>query len=116
MSQTKKVLSRIEVRQRPDSGMVMTGANTEVLLDGKPIPGITFFKLEVKAGGVAKIMMEMVATVDVNAAVDLPYEEGFATGYETQTQDGVKSVVLRRIGSLFPTAIATKSKTKPARS
>ena len=58
---------KIEVRQKPDSGTVMTGANTELLLDGKPIKMVQGFKFEVQAGGVAKVTLEMIAEVGLAA-------------------------------------------------
>lgn len=71
MSQSK--MHKITIRNKlSDTGKVMTGASTEVLLDGKPLKGATFVKFEVKAKGVAKVHIEMFADADIE--VDLPLE------------------------------------------
>lgn len=64
MSQTKSQLHSLKVRQKPDSGSVSTGANTEVFLDGQPLKGLTFLKFEFKATKVTKVQMEILAKVD----------------------------------------------------
>lgn len=65
---------KIEVRNRAGGeGKLTTGANTEILLDGKPLQGITFFKFEAKPSKIAKVCIEMVAEVgiDLNAKLNL---------------------------------------------
>jgi len=75
MSQTKG-LHRIQVRNKAaGSGKVMTGASTEVLLDGVPFRGVTFLKFEVKAKGVAKVLVEMFADVEIDAELPLDVRE-----------------------------------------
>lgn len=61
MSQTKK--PRLSIRTRGPG--ISTGANTVVLLDGVEIPYISFLKLEFKPKKVTKIVMEILADVDV---------------------------------------------------
>jgi hypothetical protein len=64
MSQTKKV-SKITIRNKhPDS--VSTGANTEILLNGMPLPSVSFVKIEIKAKKIAKVMLEMYANVEID--------------------------------------------------
>ena len=70
MSQTAKV-HKIQVRNR-QSGKIQTGATTEVLIDGQPFRGVTFLKFEVKAKGVAKVLIEMYADVEIDT--DLPVD------------------------------------------
>lgn len=62
MSQTK--MPKLTVRNRKP-GTISVGANTEVLVNDKPIPGISFLKIEIKAKKVAKVTMEMYADVDL---------------------------------------------------
>lgn len=61
MSQTKK--PRLTIRTRGQG--ISTGANTVVMLDGVEIPYISFLKLEFKPKKVTKIIMEILADVDV---------------------------------------------------
>lgn len=57
---------KIEIRQKEGSeDQIMTGANTQILLDGKPLKGVTGVKFEVNARGVAKVTLEMYANVKV---------------------------------------------------
>lgn len=66
MSQTTK-FHKIQVRNRyPDQPGAMTGARTEVLIDGVPFKGITFFKFEAKAAKVNKVLIEMFADVELD--------------------------------------------------
>lgn len=64
MSQTKSQLHVLKVRQKPDSGSISTGANTEIFLDGAPFKGVTFLKFEFKAAKVTKVQMEILAKVE----------------------------------------------------
>lgn len=99
---------KLQVRNKPGTeGHISKGAITEVLLDGKPLKGVSFFKFEVKAGGVAKVMLEMYADVDVEIATELTHKELKSTGYETQLADGRKAVGLYELGNYSPKQIAT---------
>ena len=53
----------------------LTGMNAIVTLDGVEMKGLTFLKLELKPNKIAKILIEMVASVDVEGDVSLgvPY-------------------------------------------
>ena len=63
MSQTK--VSKITIRNKPGcEGNITTGANVQVLLDGQPIKGLSFLKLELKPSKIAKVTMEMYVEVD----------------------------------------------------
>jgi len=74
MSQTAKV-SKLTIRNRPGTeGRISTGSNTEVLLDGTPIRGASFVKIECKAAKVTKVVIEMFA--EVEAEVYAALEEG----------------------------------------
>lgn len=68
MSQTdnssKKVPHKITVRNK-NPGTISTGMNTEVLIDGKPLKYARFVKIEVKANGVAKVILEVLGEVDI---------------------------------------------------
>ena len=72
MSQTvtKGVPHKILVKNR-NPGTISTGMNTEVLLDGQRIKYCTFFKMEVKPKGVAKITIEFLADVEFEGEAEL---------------------------------------------
>jgi len=57
---------RITVRQRKGAEGIMTGANTELLIDGKPLPLVHSFKFSVNARGVAKATIEMFGRVEID--------------------------------------------------
>lgn len=63
MSQTKPALSKIHISNK-NPGEISTGANTQIEIDGNPLKGVTYLKIEVKPGKVAKITMEMVVSID----------------------------------------------------
>lgn len=103
MSQTK--MQKLSIRNRKDEeGKLSKGANMIVELDGVPVRGATFVKFEVKAGGIAKVMIEMFAEVEVEANVELNNEVTSGLGLECQG----KAVILKQIGSYLPAKIATK--------
>lgn len=54
-----------ELRQRENSTGVMTGANTELTMDGQKIMGVRKVKVEVEAGELAKITIEVVGRFHV---------------------------------------------------
>lgn len=63
--------NKITIRQKEGSGdTLMTGASTEVLLNGKPIPGLYSIKFEVEAKGVAKVHMSMYGSFDIEGTFD----------------------------------------------
>jgi len=64
MSQTAKT-SKLTVRNRVP-GALSTGMNTEVLLNGVPVPYVTFLKIEVKPKGIAKVTLELIGELDVD--------------------------------------------------
>jgi hypothetical protein len=58
--------THFEVKTRDGSlDTVMTGANTEIYMNGVKLDNVTDFKLEIPARGVAKITLQMVGTVSV---------------------------------------------------
>lgn len=64
MSQTKLQPHKITIRQKaPDQ--ISTGFNTEVLLDGVPLRGVTFLKLEIKPKRVTKLVIELVSEIEI---------------------------------------------------
>lgn len=71
MSQAKKSSThKIEVRRKPGSeGTMMTGATTEIYLDGNRLGGAYFLKFEVHARKVAKVTIEMFAEVLIDDAI-----------------------------------------------
>ena len=56
---------KLEIRQKEGSEGIMTGANTELLLDGKPLKLVQGVKFQVQANGVAKVTLDMIANVAV---------------------------------------------------
>jgi len=58
----------LEIRQRKealDAGQVMTGANTEVFLDGKQLSYVSKVTFEVAARGIAKTVIVMYTRTQV---------------------------------------------------
>jgi len=59
-------MHKIKIRNRKDAdGKISVGANMEILIDDKPLKGVSFFKFEVKARNVAKVQLEMFCEVDI---------------------------------------------------
>ena len=65
---------KLTVRSK-DPNKIMTGANTIVELDGKPLNYVTFFKFECKPKGVAKVTLEMLVEVEIDGTVELQEKE-----------------------------------------
>jgi len=63
---------KLEIRQKKTStDTIMTGANTEILIDGKPMKGISRASFVVEAGSVAHLLLEMYADVTISSSVDV---------------------------------------------
>lgn len=62
-------LPLLEIRQREGSKGVMVGANTELLIDGKPILGATGVRFEVNAKGVATATITLIGRFKVAGKV-----------------------------------------------
>lgn len=54
----KAYVPRIELKAK-DPDKIMTGANAILLIDGQPMPGITRLRIELDAGDVAKVKIEL---------------------------------------------------------
>lgn len=63
MSQTVFKPVKISIKNRTP-GQISTGANTIVEIGGKPMPGLTFLKIEIKPNGIAKVTMECCVDID----------------------------------------------------
>lgn len=59
MSDEEKKYPLFELRMREGATGLMTGANTELLMDGKKLGTVTNVKIEVGARSMAKITLEM---------------------------------------------------------
>jgi hypothetical protein len=71
MSQTgNKGNHKLSIKNK-QPGTLSTGANTLIELDGKPLRGVTFLKLECKPANVVKVTMEMYA--EVEAEIDTQF-------------------------------------------
>ena len=105
MSQDKNRTHHIQVRNRPGfEGRPTMGTNTEVLLDGIPLKGCSFFKFEVKAGKTARITMELYAEVEIDVNSVLVESEAIATDLKLNG----KTVNIYTLSSPFPTIVAEK--------
>lgn len=101
----KSNLHKITVRNRPGSeDRTTTGANTQVLLDGVPLKGASFFKFEVKAAKVAKVTIEMYAIVDLDINAELEKKDEKPSGLTSQG----KPINVYTLSSMFPDMIAKK--------
>jgi hypothetical protein len=91
---------KIEVRNREGGeGKLTTGALTQVLLDGQPLRGVTFFKFEVKPSKIAKVQIEMVAEVGVDINTELNLSEPKPTEFIVDDQP----MELYTLSSYYPT-------------
>lgn len=106
--QKKLKLHKIEVRQKPEmsGNNIQTGASTQVFMDGQLLRGVSFFKFEVKAAGVAKVTMEMFADVDIEVETALPHKELKGTGYKKiDVQGKERALAVYEISSYSPKQI-----------
>lgn len=60
----------LEIRQKKGSRGVMVGANTELLLDGKPVKGATGVTFSVNAKGVAEAVITVVGRFQISGKVN----------------------------------------------
>ena len=74
MSQAK--LHKLTVRSK-SPGKVSVGANTEILLDGKPLNGVKFLKIEFHPRRVTKVQLELY--VDLESTEVFPNLENYDT-------------------------------------
>ena len=102
----KNVYPKLSIRNKPGcEGMVSTGANVQVLLDGNKIPMVSFLKIELKPAKVAKVTMELYVELDAEVITEelkTVAEEGTAL-----TMRG-KHVAVRTLSNLEPAGIAFK--------
>jgi hypothetical protein len=70
---SNKGVSKLTVRNKAP-GTISTGANTEVLLDGQPLKGVSFLKFEFKPAKVIKVVLEMYCEVEVETDVQFTSE------------------------------------------
>ncbi|NVM34002.1 MAG: hypothetical protein HWN81_00300 [Candidatus Lokiarchaeota archaeon] len=71
MSQSaKQKVHKVTIRNKVP-GTISTGANTEVLLDGKVLKAVNFAKIEIKASKAAKLTLEMFVDAD-EVEIDTP--------------------------------------------
>lgn len=62
----KKLAPLLEIRQREGSEKnIMVGANTIVLVDGKPLRGAQAVKFEVNARGIAKATVTLIGRFNI---------------------------------------------------
>jgi len=54
---------KIEIRQRKGSHGIMTGANTEVFVDGQKLRGATKVSIDVAANSVARVNVELIGEI-----------------------------------------------------
>lgn len=108
MADPKKV-HKLQIRNKQEAdGKISVGANMEVLLDGAPLKGVSFFKFEVKARGVSKILLEMYADVEIDANVEFTSKNMEPTDLTLKEGQSIKAVSLYQIGNYEPKGIATK--------
>lgn len=61
-------IHKIEIKQKEGSeGRITTEANSIILLDGAPLKGVKSFNLEINAGEIAKVTLEMYVEVSGTA-------------------------------------------------
>jgi hypothetical protein len=65
----KNKAPKIEIRQRKGSQGIMTGSNTEILIDGKKMGSATKVTFEVAANATAKVNVELLGRVAVSGKI-----------------------------------------------
>jgi len=63
MSQTLLKPAKIRVYNRSQD-QLSTGTNTSIELNGMPLKGVTFLKIEIKPHKIAKVTIEMCVSID----------------------------------------------------
>jgi len=100
---SKATLQKITVRQRRGmEGRIMTGASTQIFLDGVPLKGAVSLKFEVHAAKVAKVTIEMFADVEIEGKVMLKESRKRKTKLTTT---GGKAVARYNLSSYSPVAV-----------
>jgi hypothetical protein len=66
MSQTKSTVPKLRVYTKEGATGVSSGMNTLVELDGKPLPSVSFVKIECKAKAITKVQLEMYVQLDID--------------------------------------------------
>jgi len=66
----KNKYTTIIVRQKGDSKTIMTGYNTELLIDGKKMPFVKSFEFKVSSGGIAEATIKMYGHVEIEGNVE----------------------------------------------
>ena len=75
-------MNKIEIRQKEGSeDQIMNGSNTEVLLNGKLLKGVTGVRFEVTGGSLAKVVLEMFGEVKITGEIEELTQE-YTTGGE----------------------------------
>lgn len=68
----KVKMPKIEIRNKKGTkDLLTTGANTEILIDGKPLKNVHKLNLEIIAGGMAKLTVEMYGSIHTNMIGEL---------------------------------------------
>jgi hypothetical protein len=67
-------LQTFELRQRDGSTGPMNGANTELLIDGKPVPGVKSVTIEIDAQKLAKVTLTAYGHFKVSGKIAIPLE------------------------------------------
>jgi hypothetical protein len=66
---SKQKFPKIEIRQREGSKGIMTGGNTEVLVDGKKLTTATKVSFEVAASGIARVNVELLGEIAITGRI-----------------------------------------------
>jgi len=63
MSQTTFKPQKLVIKNK-NPGTLLSGANADITLDGQPIKGISFLKVEIKPNKLAKVSLEMYCDIE----------------------------------------------------
>lgn len=73
---TRPSIPTIELRTKTP-GKVTTGANSELLIDGEPVKGVTSVSINVDANGMGRVKLELIGNIKASgkfADVDIEYK------------------------------------------
>jgi hypothetical protein len=63
-------MHNIEIKQKVGSIGPMTGRNTEILLDGKPLKGVLSAHFTIAADGIAVLKLDVIGNFNIEANLD----------------------------------------------
>ena len=104
---SKLKAQKLTIRNLPGSeGRLTVGANTQVLLDGKPLRGLSRLNIEISARELSKVTLEMYVEVDAKVFTKLKKSKKTKTPFFNNSTG--KHYARYELGAYAPKVIVTK--------